>query len=73
MSDGISTADLYDERGDELQSVSTQFQNIGGAQRVSGPGRAGGCVWPSCSFVRPVDLIRYLAERLPRSCAVRDF
>lgn len=26
----IATADLYDERGDDLDSVSLQFQNIGG-------------------------------------------
>ncbi|MFA7498079.1 MAG: S-adenosylmethionine--2-demethylmenaquinone methyltransferase, partial [Leucobacter sp.] len=26
----ISTADLYDERGHELQSLSLQFLNLGG-------------------------------------------
>lgn len=39
----ISTADLYDERGEELQSVSTQFQNIGGHARFSGPVRTVQC------------------------------
>ena len=39
----ISTADLYDERGEELQSVSTQFQNIGGRARFSGPVRTVRC------------------------------
>jgi len=39
----ISTADLYDERGDELQSVSLQLQNLGGAARFSGPVRTVRC------------------------------
>ncbi|MBL5973945.1 MAG: RraA family protein [Candidatus Leucobacter sulfamidivorax] len=39
----IGTADLYDERGDELQSVSTQFQSIGGRARFSGPVRTVRC------------------------------
>ena len=39
----ISTADLYDERGDELQSVSLQFQNIGGMSGFSGPIRTVKC------------------------------
>lgn len=43
MDEAISTADLYDERGDELQSVSTQFQNLGGRARFSGPVRTVRC------------------------------
>ena len=39
----ISTADLYDERGEELQSVSLQFQNIGGMSGFSGPVRTVKC------------------------------
>lgn len=34
--DGVATADLYDERGDELQSCSLQFRRIGGSPRFSG-------------------------------------
>lgn len=43
MSEHISTADLYDERGEEVQSVSTQFQNIGGHAQFSGPVRTVRC------------------------------
>lgn len=43
MSDHISTADLYDERGEELQSVNTQFQNLGGLASFSGPVRTVRC------------------------------
>lgn len=43
MSERISTADLYDERGEELQSVSTQLQNIGGRAQFSGPIRTVRC------------------------------
>lgn len=39
----ISTADLYDERGDDLQSLSLQFQNIGGKVSFSGPVRTVRC------------------------------
>lgn len=39
----ISTADLYDERGEKLQSVSLQFQNIGGMSGFSGPVRTVRC------------------------------
>ena len=28
--EAINTADLYDERGDELASISLQFQSLGG-------------------------------------------
>lgn len=38
-----ATADLYDERGDELQSVSLQFQDLGGRQSFSGPVRTVRC------------------------------
>lgn len=33
---GISTADLYDERGDSLQSCSLQLRHLGGVTRFSG-------------------------------------
>jgi len=39
----ISTADLYDELGDKLQSVSLQFQNIGGKAQFTGPIRTVRC------------------------------
>lgn len=39
----ISTADLYDERGDELQSISIQFQDLGGRMSFSGPARTIKC------------------------------
>lgn len=39
----ISTADLYDERGEELDSVSLQFENIGGMSGFSGPIRTVRC------------------------------
>lgn len=39
----IGTADLYDERGHELQSVPIQFQSIGGITRFSGPVRTVRC------------------------------
>ncbi|MDI6022043.1 ribonuclease E activity regulator RraA [Leucobacter sp. UT-8R-CII-1-4] len=43
MSEQISTADLFDEHGDELQSVSTQFQNLGGYTQFSGAVRTVRC------------------------------
>lgn len=43
MSKPMSTADLYDERGDELQSVTTQFLNLGGHTCFSGPVRTVRC------------------------------
>lgn len=43
MSDSISTADLYDEFGEQLQSVSTQFLNLGGRSQFSGPVRTVKC------------------------------
>lgn len=39
----VSTADLYDERGSELQSVSLQFQNIGGTAGFAGRVRTVRC------------------------------
>ena len=39
----INTADLYDERGDELASVSLQFQSLGGRSHFSGPVRTIRC------------------------------
>ncbi|QIM18078.1 RraA family protein [Leucobacter coleopterorum] len=39
----ISTADLYDERGEELESVALQFQNIGGVTGFSGTVRTVKC------------------------------
>lgn len=43
MSDPISTADLYDERGEELESISVQFQDLGGHASFSGPARTVKC------------------------------
>ena len=40
----ISTADLYDERGPELASVSLQFRDFGGHQSFSGPARTVQCL-----------------------------
>jgi regulator of ribonuclease activity A len=39
----LSTADLYDERGEQLQSVSLQLQNLGGHAQFSGPVRTIRC------------------------------
>jgi regulator of ribonuclease activity A len=39
----VNTADLYDERGDELASVSLQFQNLGGRSHFSGQVRTIRC------------------------------
>ncbi|WP_336660857.1 ribonuclease E activity regulator RraA [Leucobacter sp. USHLN153] len=39
----ISTADLYDQRGSELQSLALQFQDIGGVTGFSGPVRTVKC------------------------------
>lgn len=36
MSEQINTADLYDDRGEELESVAVQFQNLGGRTHFSG-------------------------------------
>lgn len=39
----VSTADLYDERGEELNSLSLQFQSLGGRSHFSGPVRTIRC------------------------------
>ena len=39
----ISTADLYDQHGDALQSVSLQFQDFGGRLSFHGPARTVKC------------------------------
>jgi regulator of ribonuclease activity A len=39
----VNTADLYDERGGDLDSVSLQFQSIGGHSHFSGPVRTIRC------------------------------
>jgi regulator of ribonuclease activity A len=39
----VNTADLYDERGDELASVSLQFQSFGGRSHFSGQARTIRC------------------------------
>ncbi len=41
--DPISTADLYDEHGEQLQSVSIQFQDFGGRLSFYGPARTIKC------------------------------
>ena len=39
----VNTADLYDERGEELASISLQFQSLGGHSHFSGPVRTIRC------------------------------
>jgi regulator of ribonuclease activity A len=39
----VNTADLYDERGEELASVPLQFQSLGGRSHFSGPVRTIRC------------------------------
>lgn len=39
----VSTADLFDERGEELQSMAVQFQNLGGHSQFTGPIRTVRC------------------------------
>jgi regulator of ribonuclease activity A len=39
----VNTADLYDERGEELDSLALQFQSIGGHSHFSGPVRTVRC------------------------------
>ncbi|HKS01734.1 MAG TPA: ribonuclease E activity regulator RraA [Arthrobacter sp.] len=39
----VNTADLYDERGDELNSISLQFQSLGGHTHFRGPVRTVRC------------------------------
>jgi len=39
----INTADLYDERGEDLQSLAIQFQSLGGKIHFAGPARTVRC------------------------------
>lgn len=39
----INTADLYDERGEDIQSIAIQFQSLGGKSHFSGPARTVRC------------------------------
>jgi len=39
----VNTADLYDERGEELNSISLQFRSLGGRSHFSGPVRTIRC------------------------------
>ena len=39
----VNTADLYDERGEDLDSVALQFQSLGGHTHFSGPVRTIRC------------------------------
>ncbi|MET3919526.1 ribonuclease E activity regulator RraA [Arthrobacter sp. UYEF20] len=39
----VNTADLYDERGEELDSVALQFQSLGGRSHFNGPARTIRC------------------------------
>lgn len=40
----VNTADLYDERGEELDSLSLQFQSLGGRSHFAGPVRTIRCL-----------------------------
>ena len=42
-SNPVNTADLYDERGEELDSISLQFLSLGGHSHFSGPVRTVRC------------------------------
>ena len=42
----IATADLYDERGDALDSLSLQLQDLGGVIAFDGPIRTVRCQAP---------------------------
>ncbi|MFJ5695128.1 ribonuclease E activity regulator RraA [Arthrobacter sp. NPDC093125] len=39
----VNTADLYDERGEDIQSIAIQFQSLGGKTHFSGPARTVKC------------------------------
>ncbi|MFD5278155.1 ribonuclease E activity regulator RraA [Pseudarthrobacter sp. NPDC058362] len=43
MNQPINTADLYDERGEQLASVPLQFQSLGGRSHFSGKARTIRC------------------------------
>ncbi|MFS0718149.1 ribonuclease E activity regulator RraA [Arthrobacter sp. 1P04PC] len=40
----VNTADLYDERGEELDSLALQFQSLGGRSHFDGPVRTIRCL-----------------------------
>ena len=40
----VNTADLYDERGEELDSLALQFQSLGGRSHFAGPVRTIRCL-----------------------------
>lgn len=40
----VNNADLYDERGEELDSLSLQFQSLGGRSHFAGPVRTIRCL-----------------------------
>lgn len=40
----VNTADLYDERGEELDSLAVQFQSLGGRSHFAGPVRTIRCL-----------------------------
>jgi regulator of ribonuclease activity A len=42
--EAVNTADLYDERGEELDSIALQFQSLGGRSHFSGPARTIRCL-----------------------------
>jgi regulator of ribonuclease activity A len=44
MTEQINTADLYDERGEELESIAVQFKDLGGNSHFSGPVRTVKCL-----------------------------
>jgi regulator of ribonuclease activity A len=39
----VNTADLYDDRGEDIQSIAIQFQSLGGKTHFSGPARTVRC------------------------------
>ncbi|WP_104046026.1 ribonuclease E activity regulator RraA [Arthrobacter sp. ZGTC412] len=41
--ESVNTADLYDERGEDIQSLAIQFQSLGGRTHFSGPARTVRC------------------------------
>lgn len=42
-SETVNTADLYDERGEDIQSIAIQFQSLGGRTHFQGPARTVRC------------------------------
>ncbi|MFK0004840.1 ribonuclease E activity regulator RraA [Paenarthrobacter sp. NPDC090522] len=41
--ESINTADLYDERGEDIQSIAIQFQSLGAKTHFCGPARTVRC------------------------------